>query len=94
MKNEYGVEVMSFDDEMKLFKEHPSLHKTRLAKTRLGVAFRKMANNANYMIDYCKSIPEEDEEAHADLVQNFAIAMEILEENMVKIIENCIYKKG
>ena len=94
MKNEYGIEPMTFDEEMNLFKKCPSLHKTRNAKVRLGVAFRKMENVSKHMIEYCKEIPEEDSEDHANRVSKFATAMEILVDYMNKTIDEAIYGKA
>ena len=70
----YGLKD-PFVDELELWKTNPALAKTRIAKIRLGDAFEEMRRIAEHYIEYCKYIPEEDSEAHAELVDAFSKAM-------------------
>ena len=89
----YGLSLVE-GDYFKWWNGNPFKHKTRNNKIRLGKAFEKMRQTAEYYLEYCKSIPEEENEHHAEIVNRFTEDMEKLEELMGKIINDDIYKDG
>lgn len=91
VKERYGVEEMTFEEEMKLWEEHPNLARTRNSKIRLCETFEKIRDLAEHMNCYSKSIPEEDKEYHSMLVKNLADEMEKLWQKMDSTIYNAIY---
>ena len=91
IKERYGVNDMTFEEEMKLWEEHPNLARTRNSKIRLCETFEKIRGLADSMNNYSKSIPEEDNEYHSMLVKDLADEMEKLWQKMDSTIYNAIY---
>ena len=88
----YGMEMLGYQDEMKLWRNHPSMAQTRSAKHRLVDAFDRLSKGAQYYVRYCKSIPIEDSAEHAERVENFAKLIEQFETQFTQMIESAIYK--
>ena len=91
VKERYGVNPMTFDEEMKLWEEHPNLARTRNSKIQLCETFEKIRALAEQMNRYSKTILEEDNDHHSQLVQNLADTVEKIWKNMDKDIYNAIY---
>ena len=91
VKERYGVEPMTFEEEMTLWKEHPNLAQTRNSKIMLCETFEKIRGLAEQMNRYSKTIPEEDNDYHAKLVKNLADKMDALWHEMDETIYNAIY---
>ena len=70
-KRDYGIEPMTFNEEMELWKTNPSKAQTRNDKIRLHNALKSIMSEAEALIDYVKGIPEDDEEHHAEIVKAF-----------------------
>ena len=93
VKELYGIEPMTFEEEMNLWKEHAPIAKTRNNKKRLVLTFEKLRNIANYMIDYSKTIPEEDIAEHARLVEKLTLDVIGLTTKIDDTIYHDIYGK-
>ena len=91
MKKRYGVDNLTFEQEMNLWKDNKALAITRQSKIRLVDTFERMKELAEHMAEYCKTIPEEDNENHANLCRNFADTIESLKREMDKKINDAIY---
>ena len=75
-KKEYGVEQMTFNDEMELWKTNPAKAQTRNDKIRLHHALEAILSESRALIDYVKNIPEDDEAHHAEIVEAFTEEIE------------------
>ena len=91
VKKEYGIDPMTFEEEINFWKTNPNKAMTRNNKVRLHKAFQQMKELAEYMEGYCKCIPEEDDEHHAQLVKNLTERMESLYRKLDEDIFNAIY---
>ena len=71
-KDRFGVTPMTFDAEIELANTHPSQAQTRANKRRMVIALEGLVAYASSCINYTKEIPEEDNEAHAQKVEELA----------------------
>ena len=71
-KEHYGITPMTFEEEMKLWEEHPSEARTRNNKRIMIQCLEGMSMYINSCIEYVKHIPEENDEKHADKVAELA----------------------
>ena len=91
VKELYGIEPMSFDEEMALWREHEYKAQTRNNKVRLGVAFQKMMKDAEHLAEYSKRIPEEDNAEHAQKVAELTEVMERIEKEIGNEFYRIVY---
>ena len=94
MKERYGVEDLTLEQEATLAKERPYEFRTRHSKIRLVNSFEQIKNMAENMIQYCKHIPEENNEAHSERVYKLAEEMSKLYKQMDTTIEEAIYGRN
>ena len=93
VKELYGIEPMSFEDEMNLWRWHEHKAQTRNNKRRMVIAMNKLIKDANYMINYAKSIPEVDDEKHASLVEELTQCFESIERKLGNDFTRIVYGK-
>lgn len=91
MKERYGVEDLTFEEELKLYEEHPNLARTRSSKIRLVETTEKIKGFADQLNGYCKCIPELDEDHHSKLVKEFADKMESLWREIDKTVYDMVH---
>lgn len=72
MLEKYGVEEMTFDEEIELAQNHPAQARTRSNKIRMQMHLDKIQNSLDEYREMFKSIPEEDDEQHSELVDELA----------------------
>ena len=72
MKEMYGVEELSFEEEIELVKNHPDKARTRSSKIVMQNNLNVMQRQINEYREKFKRIPEEDDEKHAELVARLA----------------------
>ena len=78
-KELYGIEPMTFDEEMALWREHEAQAQTRNNKRRMCVALDKLAKAIECQREYVKHIPEEDKAEHAQKVNDLTTFIEHIE---------------
>lgn len=71
MKEKYGVDDLSFAEEIKLAKEKPFEARTRNNKIALGNDLEKIAEYARAYANKARCIPEENSAEHAELVEKW-----------------------
>ena len=77
--------------ELKLWKEKPNTARTRWDKNRIAKTAKKLEEFAMNMERYANSIPEEENERHANLVHFLADEMENAWYELNKRTEEAIY---
>ena len=68
VKEAYGIEPMTFDEEIALWRNHESQAQTRNNKRRMITSLRHIADMCIYYENIFKLIPEEDEPIHSNRV--------------------------
>ena len=72
MLEKYGVEAMTFDEEVALAENHPAMARTRSNKIRLQMQLDTIQRSIDEYRERFRNIPEVDEEYHAELVNRLA----------------------
>ena len=93
-KKEYGVEPMTFNEEMELWKTNPSKAQTRNDKIRLHHALEAILSESRALIDYVKNIPEDDEAHHAEIVKAFTEEIESIRTQFTTCFTRHAYYNG
>ena len=86
----YGLSKVE-GDYFEWRKNNPNKGKTRNNKIRLGDVFEKFRKTAEYYVEYCKHIPEEEREEHAEIVEKFTTDMEEMFKRFADTINEDIY---
>ena len=91
-EEEYGTGHIE-GDYFEWWQNNPYKHQTMTNKIILGAKFRELKALAEYYIEYCKSIPEEESAHHAELVQKLKDDVVVSVDALGKTIHNDIYGK-
>ncbi len=88
----YGTKSMTFAEERELMETKPFQAQTRQDKIMLVHIAEKMHNFAEYLRDYAKAIPEENDEHHAELVRKLKEDMNAIRKEMEAPFNEDVYK--
>ena len=91
VKERYGIEPMTFAEEIELAKKHSAQARTRNNKRRMVIALENIAFLANNYIEYVKEIPEEDNETHASKVAELTELFESISTQIPIGFEKIVY---
>lgn len=91
VKEKYGIEPMTFDEEMNLWRDHEWMAQTRNNKRRMIDALNKIAAESRALIETIKAIPVEDEVKHAMLVDALCVDIESLQKELADVYDKHAY---
>ena len=91
LKETCGVDDLTLDEVIELCKKHPYKARTRTDKISLYNSLEAIIAEANNLLPYCKSIPEEDEEKHSKIVHEFAEEIRSIRKQFTSCLERHAY---